>query len=278
MVRSGAMRDYEYLDLSIDDDVLTIAFDRPDVMNAIKSEVHKELTYVFKDAYEADARVVVLTGNGPAFSAGGDLEGMKDDIENPDPTVAPFADSVREGEEIIEDLVNLEKPIVAKVNGDAIGLGATLALFCDIVIASEDARIGDPHISAGLVAGDGGAVIWPLLTNVHFAKEFLMTGDLLTAEEAAEAGLINRAVPAEELDAEVDEMVHKLATGPQLAIQYTKMAINKWVQNGVTDILRESIALEAISSQHPDHEEAVDSFLERRTPHFPSGRDPDREP
>ncbi len=112
--------------------------------------------------------------------------------------------------------------MIAKVNGDATGLGATLALFCDIVMLSEDARIGDPHVNVALVAGDGGAVIWPLLTSLNKAKELLMTGELLSAEEAKELGLVNHVVPADELDNATDEMVEKLATGPQTAIRYTK--------------------------------------------------------
>jgi len=270
------MRDYDTLDVGIvDGDVFRISFDRPDEMNATNGKMHRELTHVFKDAYESDTRVVLLTGNGDVFSAGGDIEGMKERIENP--RQRPFTESLREGETIIRDMINLEKPLIAKVNGHATGLGATLALFCDLVYMEEGAKIGDPHVKVGYVAGDGGAVIWPLLTNVHKAKELLMTGELISASEAEEIGLINYAVPSEALDDRVDEMIDDLATGPQLAMRYTKMAINNWIEDGVNNILRESLALEGISSHQPDHEEAVDAFLEDRTPNFPSARDPDAE-
>ncbi|MFC7157658.1 enoyl-CoA hydratase/isomerase family protein [Halomarina halobia] len=266
------MREYDHLDVSLSDDVLTIEIDRPDNLNAVNDPLHAELSTVFDDAYEMDARVVVLTGKGDAFSAGGDVNWMKDNIENPE----NFHKTIREGEQIVESIVNLEKPIIAKVNGDATGLGATLALFCDIVMMSDDARIGDPHVKVALVAGDGGAVIWPLLTSLNKAKELLMTGDLISAKEAEELGLVNHVVPAEELDERTAEMIDKLASGPQTAIQFTKKTLNSWLELGNTIALQRGIALEAVGQQHPDHEEAVDAFLERRRPNFPSGRPPEK--
>ena len=265
------MQEYDQLEVSVDDDVLTIAIDRPEDLNAVNDPLHRELAGVFREAYEIDVRVVVLTGNGDAFSAGGDVQWMKDNVDDPE----NFLQTVREGEEIIESIVNLEKPIIAKVNGDATGLGATLALFCDIVMMNEEARIGDPHVKVALVAGDGGAVIWPLLTSLNKAKELLMTGDLISAEEAKELGLVNHVVPADELDERTDEMVDKLASGPQIAIRYTKKALNGWLEHGNNIALSRGLALEAAGQQHPDHEEAVDAFLEKRRPNFPSGRDPD---
>jgi len=266
------MDDYENLEVTLADDVLTVAFDRPDRLNAVNDPLHAELADVFRAAYDVeDARVVVLTGNGDAFSAGGDIGWMQDNVDDPE----NFQKTMREGEEIIESVVNLEKPVVAKVNGDATGLGATLALFCDIVLMSEDARIGDPHVKVALVAGDGGAVIWPLLTSLNKAKELLMTGDLVSAEEAHDLGLVNHVVPADDLDARTDEMVAKLASGPQPAIQYTKKTLNAWLELGTNLALTQGLALEGVGQQHPDHQEAVDAFLEERRPNFPSGRDPD---
>lgn len=265
------MQDYDHLDVSLDDDVLKIEIDRPDNLNAVNDPLHEELSMVFSDAYETDARVVVLTGKGDAFSAGGDVNWMKENIENPE----NFHKTMREGEQIVEEIVNLEKPIIAKVNGDATGLGATLALFCDIVMMSEDARIGDPHVKVALVAGDGGAVIWPLLTSLNKAKELLMTGDLISATEAEELGLANHVVPADELDDRTDEMIDKLASGPQTAIRFTKKTLNSWLELGNSIALQRGLALEGVGQQHPDHEEAVEAFLESRRPNFPSGRDPE---
>jgi enoyl-CoA hydratase len=265
------MGSYDHLAVSIDDDVMTIAFDRPEDLNAVNDPLHAELAEVFREAYDTEVRVVVLTGNGEAFSAGGDIQWMEDNLEHPE----NFQQTIREAEEIIEGITNLEKPIVGKVNGDATGLGATLALFCDIVMMSEDARIGDPHVKVALAAADGGAVIWPLLTSMNKAKEYLMTGDLMSAEEAVDLGLVNYAVPPAELDDRTDEMVEKLATGSQPAIRYTKKTLNAWLEFANDLALTRGLALEATGQQHPDHEEAVAAFLEKRRPNFPSGRDPD---
>jgi len=266
--------DYETLEVGIEgreDDVFRVALDEPERMNVVDGTMHAELARVFREAYDADVRVVLLTGTGDAFSAGGDVGWMEEWVEDPE----VFRETTREGEEIIESLVNLEVPVIARVNGDAVGLGATLALHCDIVIASEDARIGDPHVQVGLAAGDGGAVIWPLLTSFNRAKEYLMTGELIPAPEAEEMGLVNHAVPPADLDDTVEERIETLASLPQPAVRYSKMAANAWLDLGVEQVLRESLALEGLSARTPDHEEAVTAFLEGRDPNPPSARDPE---
>jgi enoyl-CoA hydratase len=264
------MADFEYRDLAVDldRDVCRIAFDRPEELNAITERMHTELSTVFRDVADADARVVVLTGNGEVFSAGGDLEWLSACLDDPE----NFRTIVREGERTVRDLLAVDKPVIAKINGDATGFAATLALFADVTIASTDARIGDPHVNAGLAAGDGGAVIWPLLVGMNTAKELLLTGELLDAERAAEIGLINRAVPPEDLDDEVAALVDRLANGPQVAIRYTKRALNTWLELGVDAVLRQSLALEAMSQRHPDHREGLAAFREGRRPEFPSSR------
>lgn len=162
----------------------------------------------------------------------------------------------------------MEQPIVAAVNGDAVGLGATLALFCDIIIASEKARFGDPHVRVGLVAGDGGAVIWPLLCGVTKAKEYLMTGDLISAAEAERIGLINHAVPLGEVMPKAIELARRLANGPTRAIRWTKLACNKRLRDEVNLVLDASLAVETISMLTEDHREAARAFVEKRSPKF----------
>lgn len=260
------MYEYDALDVGLEAGVLTITLDRPDHLNAVNERLHEELTTVFRAAADSEARVVVLTGAGEAFSAGGDIAEMNERVDN----AAAFRQTLREAQRIVEDILALEQPLVAKVNGDATGLGATLALFCDVVLMSEDARIGDPHVQVALVAGDGGAVIWPLLTSLNTAKELLMTGDLVSAEEAEELGLVNHAVPTAELDDRTDEIVESLATGPQAAIRYTKKTLNTWLELGSTLALQRGLAFEGISQQHPDHATAVEAFLEGESPEFPS--------
>jgi enoyl-CoA hydratase len=263
------MQEYMHLDVSVADDVFRIAFDNPERRNPINGNVHEELSRVFRDAAESDASVVVLTGNGDSFSAGGDLDWMEECIEDSWEWDKGIVEHVR----IYEDILSCGKPIVARVNGDAVGAGVNFALMADIVVADETAKIGDVHVNAGLAAGDGGQIIFPFLTDVHTAKEMLMTGKIVTGEEAAEMGLVNYAVPADELDEKVDELVDELREGPQLAIQYTKLTINALLKEAANTNLLSGLSLEAINQKYPDHEEAVDAFQNGRRPDFPSARD-----
>ena len=185
-------------------------------------------------------------------------------IDDPD-----VFDKVRvEAKRIIFSMLECEKPIIAKVNGHATGLGATLALFCDVVFASTEAKIGDPHVAVGFVAGDGGAIIWPQLVGYARAKEFLMTGELLTASRAADIGLINYAVPPEELDARVDEFATRLLNGATRAIRWTKATVNIGLKQLAHSMMDASINFEALSNRTADHQEAVTAFREKRRPKF----------
>jgi enoyl-CoA hydratase len=152
------------------------------------------------------------------------------------------------------------------MNGAAAGLGATIALLCDIIIADEKAVIGDPHVKVGLVAGDGGAVIWPQLIGYARAKEYLMTGDLIKAPKAAEMGLINYAVPAAELDAKVAEMVAKLQASPKHAVRWTKVVTNQPLRVLVQQLMDASIPYETLSNMAKDRAEAVAAVREKRLP------------
>lgn len=244
--------------------VLTVTLNRPDVLNAVNEELHEELSRVFYDLQTDEAEVIVLTGAGRAFCAGGDIDWMQRGIDQPE----TFETTVVEAKKIIFGLLDLEKPVVCRLNGDAVGLGATIALFCDIIIANEDARIGDPHVSVGLVAGDGGAVIWPQLIGYARAKEYLMTGKLVTGREAVGMGLINHAVPRGSLDAETQKMVDRLAGGASKAIRWTKVSVNIGLKQLAHSIMDTSLAYEALSNLSKDHQEAVTAFREKRRPEF----------
>jgi enoyl-CoA hydratase len=149
-----------------------------------------------------------------------------------------------------------------------VGLGATLALFCDVIIASENAKFGDPHVTVGLVAGDGGAVIWPMLCGLARAKEYLMTGDLLTATEAERIGLINHVVPQDEVMSKAMQLAQRLANGPSKAIRWTKLACNKRLRDEVNLVLDASLAVESLSMLTEDHSEATRAFTEKRAPRY----------
>lgn len=245
--------------------ILEVTLNRPDKLNATDAALHTELARVFVDvSNDPDSDIVVLTGAGRAFSAGGDVAWMQSAIDEP----VRFEQTIREARQIVFGLIDCEKPIIAKLNGHATGLGATIALFCDIIYAAEHAKIGDPHVSIGFVAGDGGAVIWPQLIGYARAKEFLLTGDLMTASEAAAIGLINRAVPADQLDQMVDALADRLAAGATKAIRWTKMSINIGLRDLASKMMDASLAYEAMSNMTADHAEAVRAFAEKRAPSF----------
>jgi enoyl-CoA hydratase len=258
-------QNYNALTLSVTDRIATVILNRPEKLNAVDERMHEELAHVFVDLNnDPDCDVVVITGAGRAFSSGGDIGWMQLMIDEP----ARFERTAREGKQIVFSLLDCEKPVIAKVNGHATGLGATIALFCDVIFASEKAKIGDPHVSVGFVAGDGGAVIWPQLIGYARAKEFLMTGDLMTARQAAEIGLINHAVAPEELDKTVDAFARKLQSGATKAIRWTKMSVNIGLKQLAHSIMDASISYEAQSNRTADHAEAVAAFREGRPPRF----------
>lgn len=259
------LSDYKAILLRRDGGVLHATFNRPDTLNAMDEQLEAELSRLFGDAAEdLETNVLVLTGAGRAFSAGGDIEQMQFLIDNP----AQFLRTIPRAKHLIHAILDCPKPIIAKVNGAAMGLGATIALFCDLIIAANQAKIADPHVKVGFSAGDGGSVIWPLLIGYARAKEYLLLGDAITGEEAAKIGLINRAVPAEDLDRVVDEYAQRLDKGASRAIQWTKLSINIGLKQLATSILDASLAYEGLSNMTKDHQEAVNAFREKRPPRF----------
>lgn len=264
--KKGARMDYsryECLSMERDAKVLTVALNRPQALNAINAELHTELSQIFADiAQDAETEAVLLTGKGRAFCAGGDIKWFQD--MTPAQLDALFA----EARKIIIDMLEVEQPIVAAVNGPATGLGATLALFSDVIYAADNARIGDPHVRVGVVAGDGGAIIWPWLVGAARAKEFLMTGDLVSAGEAERIGLVNHVVPAGELLDTAHAFAQRLANGPRLAVRGTKVSVNKILRDTVNLVLDTSLAIEKQCFHTQDHREAIQSFVEKREPKF----------
>src|ERR1700747_2531722 len=190
--------------------IVTITLNSPDTLNAFTGPMHTSMSRIWDDVNDdPDVHVVVLTGAGGACAPGGTVIAMQKKIDDPGAWEAGMPEARR----IVFRMLECDKPIIARVNGHAVGLGATVALLCDIIIAADHAKIGDPHVNAGLVAGDGGALIWPQLIGFARAKGYLFTGDLMTAAEAERIGLINHAVPAEQLDEKVYELARRLAGG-----------------------------------------------------------------
>lgn len=266
----GDRYDLEHIRSELHDDgVVWLTLDRPERRNAITPAMHAELAPLFESvAKDREVRVAVLTGAGDkAFCVGADFAGMQDAIDGGGYSDG-FPELMIESAAIVRAQLSIPQPLIAAINGDAIGLGATMALFCDIALLSADARIGDPHVKAGIVAGDGGAILWPLLLGLHRGKEYLMTGDLMTAAEAERYGLVNHVYPPAELRERASELATRLARGATVAIQFNKRLANAELVDRVDRVLDASLAMEAITFQTADHREAVRAFLERRPPVF----------
>ncbi len=264
---------YETIQIEKDGGVAILTLNRPERLNAVNGAMHSELTTIWLDLQaDPDVRAAVLTGAGRAFCAGGDFGGGGDfasggagGVHVPSKTGMSM---MQEARRIVDNMLDCEKPIVAAVNGAAAGLGATIALLCDVVIASRNARIGDPHVKMGITAGDGGAVIWPLLIGVNKAKQMLMTGDLWTADEAFQMGLLNKVVDEGKALEEGLAFARRLAAGAPFAVQSSKVSVNKFIKMVSNLVLPLSLALEETSMTKSDHREAVKAFQEKREANF----------
>ncbi len=246
-------------------DVLRVVIDHPTSdLNAVDALLHDEFTRLFRELKgERSARAVLLTARGRAFSAGGDFDWFPslDNLEK-------LENLRRDAKQMIWDLLDVEIPIIAALNGHAIGLGASLALLCDTIFMAESATIADPHVRVGIVAGDGGVAIWPLVLGPARAKQYLLTGDAVGAQEAERIGLVNRVVRDGELQEEALAFAQRLAEGAPLAIRYTKLAVNKLVKDALNIAFDTSTALEIVTFQSEDHSEALAAIREKRKPVF----------
>jgi enoyl-CoA hydratase len=249
-----------------DGDVLVVTIDRPgNDLNAVDAVLHHELTRLFPRLQaEHDARAVLLTGAGRAFSAGGDFAWF--------PQVAADRSALErlriDARNLVYDLLDVHLPVVCAVNGPAMGLGASIALLCDVIFMARSATIGDPHVRVGLVAGDGGTLIWPLAVGPARAKQYLLTGDPVGADEAERIGLVNFVVDDAELRDRALAFAHRLAAGAPLAVQYTKAAVNAAIKAAAAVAFDQAAAFEIATFGTADHAEALAALAERRPPRF----------
>ncbi|MFC4055239.1 enoyl-CoA hydratase/isomerase family protein [Actinomadura syzygii] len=253
-----------------DDRLLTVSLNNPDRLNAMGGGLERELSEVLRlVAADESVGAVLLRGEGRAFCAGGDVKSFNEQTtaaEQPPPASRVLG--TLKATEILDTILAVPQPIVAAVHGYAMGLGATIALFCDVVVAAEDAKIADSHVAVGLVAGDGGAVAWPLLMPLGAARYHLLTGEPLTGADAARYGMVLRAVPAADLAAESERVARKLADGAPLAVQGTKATLNKIVRERMALTLESGLLLEGATFVSDDHKEAAAAFVEKRKPKF----------
>ncbi|WP_405864560.1 enoyl-CoA hydratase/isomerase family protein [Streptomyces sp. NBC_00005] len=256
--------DFNTIEVVRKNDILHVTLANPhNAVNAVDGPMHRELGRLFEQLKnERAARAVVLTGSGTAFSAGGDFAWMRE--QGPD----TLRNLRNEGKQLVWNALDVEVPIVAAVNGPAVGLGATLALLCDVVVMGESATIADPHVKVGLVAGDGGAVLWPMLIGPIQAKRYLLTGSALTGPDAERLGLVTECVPDSELAERAHAWAHRLASGASVAISYTKVAVNQMIKQAMTTAFDYSTALEVLTFVSADHKEALDAMEQKRKPEF----------
>lgn len=259
------MESYKTILVERQADIAILTLNRPDLLNAYDDDMHHDLIHALTDlGRDLSLRAVVLTGAGRAFSAGGDINSMLKNLEDPRKRVQAVLGAPASAKALLTALLTLPHPLIAAVNGDAVGLGATIALAADVVVMSEKARIGDPHVRIGVVAGDGGAILWPALIGPARAKEMLIRGLLIKGPEAKAMGLVNHVAAPEELLARAVELATEIAAQPPLAVRWTKLAVNKSILQQLELIFDASIALEMLTFLTDDHAEAVHAMAEKR--------------
>lgn len=265
---------YEYRELiySIEKGVAWIKFNRPEVLNALSQSLHVEFHRAIRQAADdKEVRVVVITGVGRGFAAGRDVREQADRI-NTEFQGLPRNENAPSGSpwEIGRELWNMRKPVIAAVNGVAVGGGLSIVLECDIILASEKARFGEFFVRRGFVSSGFGQWLLPRLIGMHRAKEMLMLGELIDSEQAMEWGLVNHVYPAEEFEDRVRDFAEKLATGPVKAISLIKRLVNDGMSMDIEAVGKAEMFADEVlmSGFRDDMKEGVMSFLEKRDPKY----------
>ena len=243
--------------------VRIVTLNRPDALNAADESLHRELASIWRTlGDDTEVRAIVVTGAGKAFSGGGDLHLLERMVED-----LTLRDRImHEASEIVRSMISVPVPIVAAVNGPAVGLGCSIAAMSDLVLIEEGAYFADPHVALGLVAADGGALTWPLLTSLQRAKEYLLLGDRVGAEDAVAFGLANRVVPAGEAVIAAVQLAERLAALPPQSVRETKRLLNASLRGAVDAMLSDAVAAESASFDEPAFQANLDRMLARTRP------------
>ena len=257
----------EFTSLEIDrpgEGILRITLRNPGKLNAVGDEAHRHLAAIWQTVdRDPETRVVVVRGADGAFSAGGDLDLVENIARDWETRVRVF----HEARDLVYNIVNCRKPIVAAIDGPAVGAGLAVALLADISIAAPTARIVDGHTRLGIAAGDHAVIVWPLLCGLAKAKYHLLLCEPVDGEEAERIGLVSLCVPADELEERALDVARRLAAGSQAAISHTKLALNNWLR-AAGPAFDASLALEFLDMTGPDVGEGVAAVRERRKPNF----------
>jgi len=247
----------EELIVERDGPVVVLTFNAPDKRNAFVDPLHEAMTEIWLHLErDRDVLAVVLTGAGKAFSAGGNIPGFIRSYEDPEYR----RQSLRDAKHLMDEMAKFPKPVVAAVNGPAVGLGANVALGCDLVVMAESTYLADTHVEVGLVCGDGGAISWPLLVGLLRAKEYLLLGDRIPAQKALEVGLANRVVPDDQVMTEALALAHRLAAQPRQAVQETKRALNLHLQQAIALVAPFALSAEVESFSTDDVRRTIEKF------------------
>ncbi|SIR07138.1 Enoyl-CoA hydratase/carnithine racemase [Haladaptatus litoreus] len=251
--------------VSDDDGIRTVTFDRPEVRNAFTPEAAGELAEILAESDPKSIDVVVLTGEGKAFSAGGDIESMAEREENVREAYERVRDTLSR---VVHEVLSAPVPVVAKVNGDAVGAGMALVTAADFAYASESARFAASFINVGLIPDMGGTFLLPRLVGLRKAKELAFTGELILAAEADELDVVNEVVPDEQLDARVAELTDTLSKQPTHTIALGKQALHENLGKDWREALDYETMVQSQAYDMPAHKEGVSAFLEGRKPEF----------
>jgi enoyl-CoA hydratase len=244
--------------------ILRITLRNPHTLNSVDAEAHAQLASVWRTIdRDPETRVVIVRGADGAFSSGGDLGLVEEIAERWETRVRVF----NEARDLVYNIVNCTKPIVAAIDGSAVGAGLAVALLADISIATPSARLSDGHTRLGVAAGDHAVIVWPLLCGLARAKYHLLLNEPIDGETAERIGLVSLCVPASELESRALEIARRLAAGSQAALAHTKLALNNWLR-AAGPAFDASLALEFLDMTGPDVAEGVASVRERRPPAF----------
>ncbi len=247
-----------------EDKVGTIVLNRPQALNYLDEEMGLQIDRALQEfAQEEGIRCVVMTGTGRAFSAGGDIKFMQKDHG-----VHEFVQRMEVVTRYIRSMIDLPKPIIASVNGLAVGAGCNMALAADLIIASADAKFGQVFSRIGLIPDCGGSYLLPRRVGITKAKELIFTGRIIDAEEAERIGMVNRVVPSESLQEETKKIALEIAAGPTLALGIAKRILNQSFETDLETILRLENSNQSLLRKADDHREGVQAFFEKRKPEF----------
>jgi enoyl-CoA hydratase/carnithine racemase len=260
----------DFLIFEQDGHVVTLTMNQPEQRNPLtgNTAVVEFLAAIDRIHDDDGVRCVILTGNGPSFCAGGDVRQMKRQA-GPDVSEMDIRQEYRRGiQRLTLALFNLEVPVVAAVNGHALGAGLDLACMCDIRIASEKAKFAESFIKLGIIPGDGGAWLLPRIVGLARAAELAFTGDMIDAQQALSWNLVSRVVPHDELLPSTRDLAARIAQHASHSVRLTKRLMRESILSRLDTVLELSAAFQAISHKTADHNEAVNAFLEKRVPSF----------